>query len=242
MQAVILAGGLGTRLRPITETIPKPMAIVAGAPYLEHQLRLLARQDIRDVILLTGYLGEQIEDYFGDGGRLGVAIRYSMEPEPLGTGGALRLADALLAQSFLLLYGDSYLPIDYRAMMRRLETSAADGIVAVYDNRMGDTSVRNNIAIDARQNVTCYAKDAAAPCALEYVEAGVMAFRREVVGLIVPGRRVALEQEIFPLLIARGSLLAQVTTQRFYDIGTLERLQTIEDYFAYDYYPDAVSN
>ncbi len=87
MQAVILAGGLGTRLRPVTVTIPKPMVPVAGAPYLEHQLRLLAEQKIRDVLVLTGYLGEQVEEYFGDGARLGLRMTYSREPSPLGTGG-----------------------------------------------------------------------------------------------------------------------------------------------------------
>src|SRR5450432_2485472 len=102
MQAVILAGGLGTRLWPLTKTVPKPMVPVAGAPYLEHQLRLLEKQGIRDILLLTGYLGEQIEEHFGDGSRLGLRIAYSREETPVGTGGALRLAQGLLADSFLL--------------------------------------------------------------------------------------------------------------------------------------------
>ena len=115
MQTVILAGGLGTRLGALTRKIPKPMAPVAGMPYLEHQLRLLERQSLRDVLLLTGYLGDQIESYFGNGGRLGLRIRYSRERRPLGTGGALREARRLLDESFLLMYGDSLLPIDYSA-------------------------------------------------------------------------------------------------------------------------------
>src|SRR5215470_7155250 len=86
VQAVILAGGLGTRLWPLTKAIPKPMVLVCGAPYLEHQLRLLARQSITDVLLLTGYLGSQIEEYFGDGASVGLHIHYSRELEPLGTG------------------------------------------------------------------------------------------------------------------------------------------------------------
>ena len=106
MQTVILAGGLGTRLGALTRKIPKPMAPVAGMPYLEHQLRLLERQSLRDVLLLTGYLGDQIESYFGNGGQLGLRIRYSRERRPLGTGGALREARRLLDQSFLLMYGD----------------------------------------------------------------------------------------------------------------------------------------
>src|SRR5713226_3145966 len=113
MQAVILAGGLGTRLWPLTKTGPKPMVPVAGVPYLEHQVRLLQQQSITDVVMLTGYLGEQIEEYFRNGARWGMTIRYSREHQPLGTGGALREARALLAETFVLIYGDSYLPIRY---------------------------------------------------------------------------------------------------------------------------------
>src|SRR5450755_506174 len=123
MQAVILAGGLGTRLWPVTQAVPKPMVPVAGRPYLEYQLRLLGEQSIRDIVLLTGYLGEQIEEYFGDGSRLGLSLRYSCEPAPMGTGGALRDGSSLLDDVFLVIYGDSYLPIDYAAVYRQLEGS-----------------------------------------------------------------------------------------------------------------------
>jgi NDP-sugar pyrophosphorylase family protein len=114
MQVVILAGGLGTRLGAVTRTLPKPMVPVRGVPYLEHQLRLLARHGLTDIVLLTGYLGEQIEEDFGDGGRLGLRIRYSREPQPLGTGGALREANTA-GRVLLVIYGDSYLRIDYAA-------------------------------------------------------------------------------------------------------------------------------
>jgi NDP-sugar pyrophosphorylase family protein len=147
MQAVILAGGLGTRLGDITKAVPKPMVPIAGKPYLEHQIRLLAEQGIRDVVLLVGYLGRQIEDHFGDGAAWKVRIRYSREQTPLGTGGALREAGPLLADAFLLIYGDSYLPIDYAAVLRTLQASDARGAVVAYDNRLGDTSVRNNLAL-----------------------------------------------------------------------------------------------
>ncbi len=223
MQAVILAGGLGTRLRPVTEAIPKPMVPVAGAPYLEHQLRLLARQEIRDVVLLTGYLGEQIENYFRDGSGLGLRIAYSREPAPLGTGGALREARDLLADEFLVIYGDSYLPIEYRLVMERL---LSDGVVVVYDNRLEDTSVKNNIELDDSGYVTRYEKDS--PDRLSYVEAGVLAFRRSVVDLIPATGAVSLEKEVFPKLIAAHRLAAVVTAQRFYDIGTPDRLAVIE--------------
>jgi NDP-sugar pyrophosphorylase family protein len=227
MQAVILAGGLGTRLRPVTESIPKPMVTVAGRPYLQLQLEELARQDIRDIVLLTGYLGERIEEYFGGGAALGISLRYSREPNPLGTAGALRLAAALLDESFLLIYGDSYLPIDYRAVLKTLQPPAL-GLIVAYDNLLSDTSVRNNVDLDESGFVVRYEKDGEN---LRYVEAGVLAFRREAVDFIPAGRVTSLEGEIFPQLIARRLLLGYRTTQRFYDIGTPERLQVIEDLF-----------
>src|ERR1019366_7849943 len=136
VQAVILAGGLGTRLGPLTRKMPKPMVPVAGDPYLEHQLRLLARQSFRD------------------------ARRY-------------------LAESFLLLYGDSLLPIEYAAAARRLKDSAALGLIDVYPDPSGETAVRPNVALDRSGLVTRYDKTAAAGPDLEYVEAGVSCFRRD---------------------------------------------------------------
>jgi NDP-sugar pyrophosphorylase family protein len=231
MQAVILAGGLGTRLRPVTQEIPKPMVRVNGVPYLEHQLRLLAKQGIRSVVLLTGYLGDQIEEYFGDGQRLGMKISYSREETPLGTGGALRMARALLHERFLLIYGDSLLPMNYETVLDRLTQSGATGLVVVYDNRYGDTSVANNIALDRNGFVARYEKRVPADPSLTHVEAGVLAFRREVVDLIPEGV-VSLEQQVFPALIARSALIGLETRERFYDIGTPERLRVIEQFLS----------
>ena len=230
MQAVILAGGLGTRLGPLTRKTPKPMVPVAGAPYLEHQLRLLARQSFRDVLLLTGYLGEQIESYFGGGSRLGLRLRYSREPQPQGTGGALRCARRYLAESFLLIYGDSLLPIEYAAAGRRLRDSAALGLIVVYRDPARETSVSPNVALDRSGLVTRYDKTAAADPDLEYVEAGVSCFRREVLDLLPKTVPVSFEQCVFPRLIERRQLAALPTSQRFYDIGTPERLRAIEEY------------
>ncbi len=240
MQAVILAGGLGTRLWPLTKTVPKPMVTVAGVPYLEHQVRLLKRQHITDIVILNGVLGEQIEGYFGDGRRLGVSIRYSRESEPLGTAGALREARGLLAEHFVLIYGDSYLPIQYRAVHEDLLRSTALGLMVVYDNRLADTSVKNNVDIDADGWVKLYEKDSGRK--LSYVEAGVLAFRNSCLDLIPASGAVSLEKEIFPLLVARRQLAAYVTTQRFYDIGTPERLKVIEQLLAHDHHADSISN
>lgn len=208
------------------------MVPVAGAPYLEHQLCLLGRQGIRDIVLLTGYLGEQIEEHFGDGQRWNLTIRYSRETTPLGTGGALREARSLLADTFLVIYGDSYLPIQYAEVLALLENSKATGVVVVYDNCFGDTSVRNNIALDEESRVMSYNKESVDDQSLTHVEAGVLAFGWNVLDLMPPEGAVSLEKVVFPQLIARRDLLAYQTRQRFYDIGTPERLQTIQNLFA----------
>lgn len=229
MQAVILAGGLGTRLWPLTRDVPKPMVPVAGAPYLEHQIRILAAQEFRNIVLLTGYLGEQVEEHFGDGSRWGVRIAYSREPKPLGTGGALRLASPHLAPQFLLLYGDSLLPIRYREVLDPLDADPGlAGVLAVYDNALGDTSVKSNIALDAKGRILRYQKDAVS--GMTHVEAGVLALRKSILDEMPDSEVVSLEQEVFPKLIAAGRLAGYSTTQRFYDIGTPERLAAIERY------------
>ena len=231
IQAVILAGGLGTRLWPVTKEVPKPMVPVAGVPYLEHQLRLLRDQSITDIVLLTGYLGDQIEEYFGTGRSMGLTLRYSREESPLGTGGALRQAADLLADKFLVIYGDSYLPMQYRTALDALGNSRARGLLVVYDNRLEDTWVKSNVALDDDCNVVRYAKDSGDRNKLDYVEAGVSAFRRSVLDLIRGVGKVSLEEEVFPELIARRELIALPTKQRFYDIGTPGRLKIIENLF-----------
>jgi NDP-sugar pyrophosphorylase family protein len=229
MQTVILAGGLGTRLLPLTEQTPKPMVPVRGAPYLEHQLRLLARQSLTDVVLLIGYLGQRIEEYFGDGSRFGLRIRYSRELQPLGTGGALREARHLLDDVFLVIYGDSYLPLDYLTVSRRLLATSAIGLVVVFQDRTGETCVRPNVALDPAGWVTRYDKQTPVDPQLRYIDAGVLAFRRSILDFIPPAGVVSLEQQVFPQLIARQSLLGLPTSQRFYDIGTPERLRILEE-------------
>src|SRR4051812_21922737 len=117
--AAILAGGLATRLRPITSTIPKALVEVGGVPFVDHQLALLRRNGIRQVVLCLGYLGEQVEQHLGDGSAHGVVVRYAHDgPRLLGTGGALRRAVPLLGEVFWVMYGDSYLDIDYTAALQ----------------------------------------------------------------------------------------------------------------------------
>src|ERR1035437_46874 len=228
MQVVILAGGLGTRLRPLTEVVPKPMAPVQGRPFLEYLIQYLAAQGFRRYLLLVGYLGRHVQDHFGDGSSFGVGIEYAFEDSPLGTGGALRAALPRLESEFLLLYGDSFLPIDYRALTVDFRSSGLPAMVVVYDNRIAHTGVKNNVAIADGGLVTCYKKGVDAPD-LQYVEAGVLCLSRDVIAPIPEAAVVSLEQEVFPILIARRQLGGAVTSQRFFDIGTPARLEEFSD-------------
>src|SRR5437764_8367856 len=132
----ILAGGLATRLRPLTERVPKVLLPVAGKPFLAHQLELLRSQGISRVVLCVGYLGEMIERVFGDGRDWGVKLEYSFDgPALLGTGGALQKALPLLGEHFFVLYGDSYLPIDFRPVAECFQRSGKLGLMTVFHNQ-----------------------------------------------------------------------------------------------------------
>lgn len=231
MQTVILAGGLGTRLRPLTHDVPKPMVPIGGKPYLERQLAYLAGQGFTDILLLTGYLGEQVEAHFGDGSGFGVRVRYSREETPVGTGGALLQARPLLEDRFLLLYGDSFLPIEYREVMDLLSTpSPARLVLTAYDNRGEDTSVANNLLVESTGRISAYEKGTGNP-QLNFVEAGVVGMRKDVLEVLPEAPPASLENQAFPRIIAQGEAVAYITRQRFYDFGTPERLAQTEAYF-----------
>ena len=227
MQAVILAGGLGERLRPVTEKIPKPMVEVAGKPFLYHMLKMLSAYSIDKALILAGYKADVITEFLKHWNQPGMTVTLSIEPKPLGTGGALKYAEKMIDDEFILLYGDSYLPIDYDDLAGKFRKCGKSGMMVVYDNAV-DTSVKNNVKVDEGL-VAVYNKDAEGG-GFPYVEAGVLAFRKDVLNLMPPGRAVSLEEEIFPKLIAGRELASYVTAQRFYDIGTPERLKAFEEY------------
>lgn len=226
MQAVILAGGLGTRLKPLTEQIPKVMVSVNGKPFLLHLLELLKSQAISDIVLCVGYLSEQIKDVLEKEESLGLRIRYSEEKEQLlGTGGALKQAQNLLDEHFFVINGDTYLPIDYREVESTFLKSGKKALMVVYDNQK-DTGVKNNIALEDNLMVVRYDKQSPGSD-LQYVEAGVLILRREVLNLIKEAP-ISIEEGLYPALIQQRQLAAYITQQRFYDIGTPEQRLAFE--------------
>lgn len=227
MQAVILAGGLGTRLRPLTEQTAKVMTLVNGRPFLLHLLELLKGEDVKDIVLCIGYLGKQIRDFFGDGKSLGIRIRYSEETEQLlGTGGALKQAQNLLDDHFFVINGDTYLPVNYSKVEEAFLSCGKKGLMVIYDNREA-TGVKNNVEVDSDLMVMRYDKESL-HTNLTFVETGVLALSRETLDLIEEGCSVSLEKGLYPFLIQQREFAAYVTEQRFYDIGTPEQHKILE--------------
>lgn len=227
MQAVILAGGLGTRLRPLTEQVPKPMVEVAGKPFLEHQMILLKKNGVDDIVLLTGYLSEQIESYFGDGSGFGVRIRYSREPESLGTGGALKNAAEYLSDVFFLLNGDTILDVEYSGILKRLKALSVVGVLAAYDNSVFVSE--GNVSVDKEGIISGYNKEGGED--MRYVDAGVSAYSKKITGYFPRKDKFSLEEDVYPKLISQRNLAAYPTSTRFYDMGTPERLEAVEGVF-----------
>jgi NDP-sugar pyrophosphorylase family protein len=224
MQVVILAGGLGMRLRPITNDIPKVMVPINGRPFLEHQLTLLKRHGVTDVVLCIGHFGEKIKAHFGDGEKFGLRIRYSEEGDRLlGTAGAVKKAQGLLDEAFFVTYGDAYLMVDYAAVMKHFKNSSKLGLMVVFKN--SDKFDRSNVVVEG-DLVKIYNKKKKFP-GMDYIDFGVSALRREALDLVPDGKVVDLEK-LNQELIKRKELLAYETSQRFYEIGRLSGLREFE--------------
>jgi len=220
----ILAGGLATRLRPITEKIPKSLVSVAGEPFLAHQLRLLHSRGLRRAVLCVGYLGEMIEQDFGDGSGYGMELRYSFDgPKLLGTGGALRQALPLLGEEFLVLYGDSYLPIDYAAVLASFHTSGQPGLMTVFHNEGAwDTS---NVHFE-RGRIVRYDKKDRVP-EMRHIDYGLGAFRASVFAERPAGEAFDLA-DVQRGLVAKGALAGHEVFQRFYEAGSHSGLAELD--------------
>lgn len=229
MQAVILAGGLGTRLMPLTGQIPKVLVPVNGKPFLGYLLQLLKRQGVVDIVLCIGYLGQQIKDFCRDGKELGVKIKYSEEGDNLlGTGGALKQAMGLVDEHFFVINGDTYMPVNYTDVENTFLKRGKKALMVVYDNKEA-IGVRSNVGLDDDLLVARYSKEKA-DHNMKYVEAGVLVLDREILGLIDEGCPVSMEKGLYPALIQQGELAAYTIGERFYDIGTLEQLKIFEQY------------
>jgi NDP-sugar pyrophosphorylase family protein len=223
----ILAGGLGTRLGEAVRDTPKPLLEVAGRPFVLWQLDLLRSHGARRIVLSVGYLGEQVEAVVGDGRDLGLAIEYSYDPpgSPLGTAGAVRAALDHLGDEFHVLYGDTYLRIDYSDVQRAFEESGRPALMTVLHNRgRWDTS---NAVFDGRQ-VTHYDKRSPSP-GMTWIDYGL--------GVLTPPALDAAPEasdlaDVYRVLAERGDLAGYEADERFYEIGTPDSLTETSTFLA----------
>lgn len=227
-QAVILAGGRGERMRPLTDIRPKPMIEVCGRPFLEHQLLMLREQGFRRVLLLLGYLPEVVRDYFGDGSKWGMQIDYSITAVEDNTGRRIKLAEQKLEDSFLLVYCDNYWPMQMDRMWRRFVEAGAPAMLTVYANK--DKYTKHTLKVDEAGFVEVYDKTHQRTD-LQGTEISFAILRKELVGLL-PDTNISLEETLFPVLIKNRQLAAYVTQHRYYSIGDTPRLPITEAFLA----------
>ena len=228
MQAVILAGGLATRLRPITERIPKSLIQIHGKPFLQYQLDRLRNEGVTDIVLCIGYLGDQIVEYFGDGSKYGVSIAYSYDGDHLlGTAGALKKAEKYLCEEFFLTYGDSYLSIDYRTVMFWFKQFGKQGLMVVYKNY--NQYDKSNLSIEGNL-VKSYSKTNKTKDMI-YIDYGASILRRDVLNLVPEGEVCSLD-ELFVQLIEQQQFLAYEVKERFYQIGSIDGIEEFKQYIS----------
>ncbi len=225
-QAVILAGGIGERLRPLTYTTPKPMVLVNGRPYLEYLVELLKKNGVSEIVLLVGYLHEKIIDYFGDGSDFGIKIKYSIGDVSFETGKRIKDAESLIWEHFILMYCDNYWPLDLKRLVELYDRNKTTAIVTVYTNKDGIT--RNNVYVDDMRYVVKYDKSRKDKN-LNGVEIGFFIINKDVFGLM-PDNNFSFEKEILPKLIENRQLSGFLTDHKYYSIGNIERLALAEKF------------
>ncbi|MFE3601549.1 sugar phosphate nucleotidyltransferase [Streptomyces sp. NPDC059096] len=224
-EAILLVGGKGTRLRPLTARTPKPMVPAAGVPFLTHQLARAKAAGVEHVVLATSYLAEVFEPYFGDGSSLGLSLEYVTERDPLGTGGALRNVASRLRsgpdEPVLIFNGDILTGLDIRALVATHTASGAD--VSLHLTRVDDPRAFGLVPTDADGRVTAFLEKPQTPeeIVTDQINAGAYVFRRSVIDAIPAGRPVSVERETFPGLLAAGAhLQGMVDSTYWLDLGT----------------------
>ena len=227
LPVAILAGGLATRLRPLTVTIPKSLIPINGEPFVAHQLRLLKRRGIEQVVLCVGYLSEMIQDFVGAGEAFGLAVEYSCDgPVQLGTAGALRNALPLLGDAFFVVYGDSYLPCDYRKVENSFLQSGKAGLMTVFRNEgQFDTS---NVEFFGGKIID-YNKRTLTP-RMRHIDYGLGAFRASVFADLppVPYDLASVYQE----LLRRNELTGIEMAERFYETGSFDGIRELSAFLS----------
>jgi mannose-1-phosphate guanylyltransferase len=218
VQALILAGGEGTRLRPLTSTVPKPVVPLVDRPFITYMLEWLKRHGVDDVVMSCGYMASGVRNVLGDGTQFGLRIRYVEEPRPLGTGGAVKFAQPLLDERFLMLNGDVLTDMDLTAQIAQHERTGARATIALI--AVEDPSRYGLVRIDAERRVEEFLeKPSSDQIDTDLINAGAYVLEREVLDALEPEVNISIEREVFPRLVGAG-LYAFPQQGYWLDIGT----------------------
>jgi mannose-1-phosphate guanylyltransferase len=221
MQAVILVGGEGTRLRPLTSTVSKPVVPLVDRPLIAYMLEWLARHDIEDVIMSCGFLATSVHNVLGDGASQGVRLRYIEEPDPRGTAGALKFAESMLDERFLMLNGDILTDIDLTEQLAQHERTGAKATLALVP--VADPTAYGLVRLAEDRSVLGFVeKPSSDQIDTNLISAGVYVLERELLQMIPAGRNVSIEREVWPLLVGAG-LYGFPSDGYWLDIGTPQR-------------------
>ncbi|BBZ22086.1 nucleotidyltransferase family protein [Mycolicibacter hiberniae] len=212
----VLAGGLATRMRPLTGSVPKSMLEVAGEPFIAHQLRLFKRQGLTQVVLCLGHLGGAVQEFVGDGSAFGLSVSVSFDGDRLlGTAGALKNAGALLGEVFWVVYGDSYLDIDLRPIWASFRSDRRPALMTVCRNE--DKWDKSNVLLrDGR--IVAYDKKSTDP-AMKHIDFGLLLLRRQALESVPAGQNTDLADVLFSL-VCRDAVAGFEVCERFYEIGS----------------------
>jgi NDP-sugar pyrophosphorylase family protein len=226
MQMVIICGGLGTRLGHLTKYTPKSMIPIEGKPFLEYQIENLKKQSITDIVLCVGYLSEKIEEYFANGDKFGVNIKYSFDKEkPLGQIGAVKNAETLLKETFFIMYGDSYISADLHKLHNLFMQHDKPALMVVYKNN--DKYDRSNVIFQDNMVIGYGEKDRTRD--MIYIDYGTSVLRKKALE-IVPKDNLYSTEQFFSELVKKHELLAYESQERFYHIGNPEALEEFRNY------------
>jgi len=221
MQAVILVGGEGTRLRPLTSTVPKPVVPLVDRPFIAFMLEWLRHHGIDDVIMSCGFLATSVRNVLGDGSALGIRLRFVEEPDPRGTAGALKFAEPMLDERFLMLNGDVLTDIDLTAQVAQHETTGAKATLALVP--VADPTAYGLVHLREDRSVLDFVEKPSSDAVdTNLISAGAYVLEREILELVPPERNVSIEREIWPLLIDNG-LYGFPSESYWLDIGVPDR-------------------
>lgn len=231
LTVVILAGGLATRIRPITEGLPKALISVAGKPFIDHQLEYLRREGVKNVVICVGYLGELIEKTVGDGSRFGLNISFSYDGEKLlGTGGAVRKALPLLQSDFFILYGDSFLPVNFKLIEQLYLSSKKQGLMTVFKN---DNQWDKSNVVFHQGKLLEYNKNKF-DSRMAYIDYGLTILNASTFNTY-PVDDVFDLANLYNDLSLKGQLVGFEVYERFYEIGSFTGIKDTELYFINHY-------